>query len=145
MKKNIFVKIYPNNTIAVCTVGGNEDGSNIIEIFPSAQIRQGYTHFCICDRLDGRTVKIYLSEDIVFTGVEESLLSLNELEKPRLSPTEKVKAIYDKHAVFLANMKENRAKDADNASDSELCGWDEQINTLAAVLSDLYREILHKD
>jgi 5-enolpyruvylshikimate-3-phosphate synthase len=57
----------------------------------------------------------------------------------------KVQAIYDKHKVLLNNMKENRAKEQDKTPDAELRLMDEMITSLAGVLGELYREILHKE
>jgi hypothetical protein len=59
----------------------------------------------------------------------------------------KVQAIYNKHSVFLNNMKQNRSEDIENKmfSGAELKHYNEQIETLAAVLGDIYREILYEE
>jgi hypothetical protein len=58
---------------------------------------------------------------------------------------QKVKAIYDKHKVFLDNMKENRAKEIDMLTGGEMSLFDQMISSMAGILSDLNKEILDDD
>lgn len=52
--------------------------------------------------------------------------------------------IFNKHKVFLKNLKENRAKESDNLSNSESYMLDNHISSLAGILSDL-NKALHGD
>jgi hypothetical protein len=58
---------------------------------------------------------------------------------------QKVKVIYDKHKVYLDNMKENRVLISDTLSDGEISLLDQMIASLAGVLGDLNKEILGED
>ena len=69
-----------------------------------------------------------------------SLLGYTKVENPIVA---KVQAIYDKHKVFLNNMKENRGLQQDSLSDGESDIFDQMIVSLAGVLGDMYRDILH--
>lgn len=57
------------------------------------------------------------------------------------SDIDKLKAVYDKHAIFLNNMKENRSQDIDKMTDDEVRHSDELITTLAGVLGDMHKAL----
>jgi len=58
---------------------------------------------------------------------------------------EAIKLIYDTHKDKLNTLKENRSRAIEeNWSDSEIKGVDNQIETLALVLSDIFRNVLHE-
>lgn len=56
---------------------------------------------------------------------------------------ETVKSIYNTHKAKLVILKENRSKlDTNQLNDSEIQSFDEQIELLASILSDLNRLII---
>jgi len=58
---------------------------------------------------------------------------------------EAIKLIYDTHKDKLNTLKENRSRAIEeNWTDSEIKGVDNQIETLALVLSDIFRNVLHE-
>lgn len=58
---------------------------------------------------------------------------------------EAIRKIYYTHAGKLKTLKENRSRAIEeNWSDSEIKGVDNQIETLALVLSDIFRNLLHE-
>ena len=58
---------------------------------------------------------------------------------------EHIQSIYNKHKVHLDCLKEERQGEGGYLSDSDVECIDKRIVELAAVLSDLYRNILHKE
>lgn len=75
---------------------------------------------------EGYSAKFEMNQVVVYSGVEKI-----------------VKEIYDKHSVFLANMKKNRDMDWEKMTPGEVAILETAITSLAGVLSDLYQKVLH--
>ena len=66
-----FITIYPDNTIAVCTIGPKGDGSdNIVETFINSTITMDYNQLTI-EADDLLTIARYPSKEIVFITTKE--------------------------------------------------------------------------
>lgn len=75
-----------------------------------------------------------------FTKISEYKYNLIEVDKTK-TDLEKVKSIYDYHKQKLDNMKHNLSL-LENPTDHEFNSFNDQIRVLAAILGDLFKEII---